>query len=528
MSDLKEILRLQQDGDLSAAILLCDVALQDQPSNAQLLYLAGNINASLGKADEALEQYRKLVELAPEVAESHVRLGLLLSSVERHEEAILALTTALGLAPNRVDALSARISSRQSMGDLPAAYADATRLVEIDPKAPSFLLLGSVLVSLRRWIDAQVAFDQAIKLDPDLPEVWYNRGLVFQSLGKMEDAKQSWERAIELRPLYPQANWNLALLLLSQGDFERGWALYESRWLLPGFLGKLGFARPYPRWTGTESLIGKRILVHFEQGYGDTIQLVRYLPQLKARGAMVVLHAPTKLLKVFSSLSGVDRVIDSPAPNAKFDFQIPLMSLPYVLGAKVDNIPWVDPGYLRAHTASVIKWRPVIDSLKGRRVALVWSGNKSPDGMERSIELEVLRPLLETAAVSFVSLQPTVSEGDRRFIEQCPNLHHFEEMHEDFSDAAAIIELVDLVVTIDTSICHLAGAMGKPTWILLPFESDWRWFRDRADSPWYPSARLFRQSEAGQWKGVIADASAELVKKFPQKKRWWAVLGSNQ
>jgi tetratricopeptide (TPR) repeat protein len=525
---VEEVVRAQSEGRLVEALALCRDLLLDEPMNAQLRYLAGNLAVSIGEHSSAVDHYFMLVEIAPDVAEGYTRLGLALERVNRFEEALDAQTAALRLAPTRRDVLAARARLLQKMGRFELALDDAKSLVTLGSDAAAFVLQGAILLSSRRWAEALEAFDAASTHDPSLPEVWYNRAIALQFLEDYGSARDSLDRALALRPLYPEANWNLALLLLAEGDFERGLPLYEARWLLPGFVGSRGFPRPYPRWTGAEPLTGKKILVHFEQGYGDTVQFVRYLPMLKERGAIVVLHAPSKLLKVFSSLVGVDRVTDSPAPEAKFDYQIPLLSLPLALGGRVGNIPWSDPGYLRAHTSSVIKWRNITKDLKRPRIGLMWVGNRHPDAEERSLKLADFAPLFQLPQLTFISLQPELVAEDREYAEGLANFHHYDGMHEDFSDAAALIDLVDLVISVDTSVGHLAGAMGKPVWILLPKHADWRWFRDRADTPWYPSASLFRQQYPGAWDSVVDQVRGRLIDLFPVKKRWWAVLGSNQ
>jgi Glycosyltransferase family 9 (heptosyltransferase) len=303
------------------------------------------------------------------------------------------------------------------------------------------------------------------------------------------------------------------MLRLLIGDFDRGWVKYEWRWKTESLaLPKRNFSQPL--WLGAEALDGKAILLHSDQGFGDTIQFCRYVPLVAERGARVILEVPRPLRELMSTLTGAEQIVSSGNPLPDFDMHCPLLSLPLAFGPQLETIPAATP-YLRASSQSLMNWDTRLGSKHHRRIGLVWSGSPThKNDQNRSIRLSSLLSLLDIEA-TFVSLQKDVRDDDVTILKNRSDLLHFGDALENFSDTAALISNLDVVISVDTSVAHLAGALAKPVWVLLPFVPDWRWLLDRNDSPWYPTARLFRQDDARAWDNVIARVHAalyELVK----------------
>jgi tetratricopeptide (TPR) repeat protein len=347
-------------------------------------------------------------------------------------------------------------------------------------------------------------------LRPDDAGTLVNRGVTLHDLKRFDEALASYDRAIALRPDDADAHFFRSLSSLVTGDLERGWIEYEWR-------RKTSAARitsrefSQPLWLGEDDIAGKTVLLHSEQGFGDTIQFCRYARLVAARGAQVVLEVEAPLQELLTGLAGTARVIAKGSPLPDFDFQCPLPSLPLAFKTKLETIPW-SPSYLRAPERALLNWDIRLGTKRRPRIGLAWAGNpKHLRDRERSIGLCHLVPLLDLDA-TFVSLQKEVRAADAEVLEKNANIVHFGEALQDFSDTAALISHLDLVISVDTSIAHLAGALGKPVWVLLTHVPDWRWLLDRDDSPWYPAVRLFRQSDTSEWDSVIASVRDALLK----------------
>ena len=367
---------------------------------------------------------------------------------------------------------------------------------------------GNTLHELKRFEEALASYDRALAVRPDYAEALYNRGLSLHELKRFEEALASCDHALAVRPNYTEAHWNEALLRLLTGDFRRGWVKYEWRWknesLAPP---KRNFSQPL--WLGAEALAGKTILLHSEQGFGDTIQFCRYVPLVAERGACVILEVPRPLRELMSTLTGAEQIVSSGDPLPDFDIHCPLLSLPLAFGTRLETIPAATP-YLRASSQSLMNWDTRLGPKRHRRIGLAWSGSPmNRNDQNRSIRLSSLLSLLDIEA-TFVSLQKDVRSDDVTVLKDQGDLLHFGDALDNFSDTAALISTLDLVISVDTSVAHLAGALAKPVWVLLPFIPDWRWLLDRNDSPWYPTARLFRQDDARAWDAVIARVHAAL------------------
>ncbi|MGE0372020.1 MAG: tetratricopeptide repeat protein [Gammaproteobacteria bacterium] len=449
-------------------------ALGYQPDYVEACINRGNVLRELGRLQEALASYERALELNPAYGEVLLNRGIVLNALNRHEEALASLDRALALDPDHVDALYNR---------------------------------GIALRHLNRLPESQLAFDRALELRPDYTEVFIDRSVLMMHLRRFEEAYADTARARALDPEYPEAHFCEAIFRLVSADFARGWEEYEWRWKVK----ESGAIRTFeqPLWLGNENLSGKTILLHAEQGFGDTLQFCRYVPLVAGLGARVILEVQAPLVSLLARLPGVAQVIAAGDPPPAADFHCPLMSLPLAFRTDHRTIPAAIP-YLRSDPARTAAWRSRLDRSGTVRTGLAWSGRPAfRNDYNRSIRPTEFIPLLAVDA-TFVSLHQELRDRDRELLASCPQIRHYGAELNDFDDTAALIESLDLVISVDTSVAHLAGALGKPTWILLPYTPDWRWLLDREDSPWYPGARLFRQPRPGDWDSVIQRVAGEL------------------
>jgi hypothetical protein len=354
---------------------------------------------------------------------------------------------------------------------------------------------------LDRYQDALADYDRALAVAPTSALACNNRGVALAALNRYREAIDSYDRALALRPDFAAARYNRSLSRLVTGDFARGWEDHDWRWTGSETQGP---PRPFaaPLWMGREDIRGKTILLHSEQGIGDTLQFCRYAPMAAARGAHVVLEVHPPLKALLSQLPGVSRVLAMGEPLPPFDCHTPLLSLPRAFETRLENIP-ADIPYLRAPQGHLDQWRARLGAKTGLRVGLAWSGSRTlKNDRNRTLALAAFAPL-RMPGITFVALQKDIRDTDRAALDGDVPILHFEDELADFRDTAALTELMDVVICVDTSIAHLAGAMGKPVWLLLPFAPDWRWLLEREDSPWYPTLRLFRQPTPGDWQPVL-------------------------
>lgn len=358
---------------------------------------------------------------------------------------------------------------------------------------------GVTLHKLRRLEEALASHDAALGIERDHVKALIDRGVALHDLKRFDEASASYDHAIALRHDDADAHFFKGLSSLVTGDFERGWIEYEWRRRAPAArITQRDF--PQPLWLGDEGIAGKTILLHSEQGFGDTIQFCRYIALVAERGARVILEVEEPLCKLMRGVAGTIRVIAKGDPLPDLDFQCPLPSLPLAFRTRLQTIPSRTP-YLRVPRPAQELWA-ALPGKRSLKIGLAWAGNtKHARDRERSIRLRDLLPLLDTDA-TFVSLQKELRSGDIETLQSCDVIQFGDELG-DFSDTAALISQLDLVISVDTSVAHLAGALGKPIWILLTHTPDWRWLLDRDDSPWYPSARLFRQCEMREWGSVV-------------------------
>jgi tetratricopeptide (TPR) repeat protein len=537
-----------QAGRLAQAETLYRDALAAQPDHADALHLLGVIASQVGRHDVAVDLIGRAIaqvgDLGGDHSHFHANLGLALAGLKRFDEALASFERALAARSDYAEALCHRGDTLRQLGRLDEALASYDQALAARPDfAAAFSDRGNVLKAMRRFADALASYDRALALRPDFSgalsnravtlqaldrldealascdralaldpgsiEALINRAGVLQELRRFDEALASYDRAVTLAPEGAAAQANRALLLLLTGNFAQGWPAYEWRRRLPGFDGRV-FAGP--AWSG-EDIAGQRILLHAEQGFGDTIQFARYAPLAAALGVQVGAHVTLAvqppLVSLLAGLLGVT-VIANCDPLPPFDRHCSLLSLPRAFATTLDTIPGGVP-YVAAPAERVTAWAPRLPR-EGLRIGLAWSGHPAnTKDHERSIPFARLAPLLAVAGARFVSLQKDLRAADTDAFEQCGGILDLGADLRDFADTAAVIANLDLVITVDTAVAHLAGAMGKPVWVLLPRTPDFRWLLDRDTSPWYPTARLFRKAGMDTWDAVIARVAAELA-----------------
>jgi tetratricopeptide (TPR) repeat protein len=518
-------------GQPEAALAALQTAIQLDGASAEARYNIGCVLNRLGRTEEAVASFDAALALRPGYAEAAMNRGVALADAGRHEEAVTSFDRALELRPDYVEAHDNRGAALRELGRLDEALAAHERALAIRPDADGHAHVAVALQKLGRLDEALAAYDQALALDPRHADALYNRGIALRDAGRYREAVTAFETAIAARPnneavhnswgamlhglnRYPEAVdhydraialssnsgeawWNKALALLTLGDFAAGWPLYEWRFRK----SKLRTThRDYgcPRWDGSQPLDGKTILLHGEQGLGDSIQFCRYAALVAARGGRVVLEIDKPLMALFAPLEGVSEIIESDAPLPVIDFHCPLMSLPMAFGTEIDSIP-AAPSYLVAEERKIAAWQARLGERVRPRVGLVWSGNpQHQNDRNRSLSLARLLEHLPDGG-NYVSLQKELRGEDRDILDRDGRVRFVGDGLTDFTETAALSRLMDVVVSVDTSVAHLAGALGVPVLLLVPFAPDWRWMLDRVDSPWYPSFRLLRQREPGDW-----------------------------
>jgi Flp pilus assembly protein TadD len=464
-----------------------------------------------GRLQEADQLYRLILAQQPSHAGAMHYLGVIAHQEGRKETAVQLIRQALTLIPNDASAHSNLGNSLKDLGRLDEAIAEFRKAVSLDPKlAEPHSNLGNALRDKDELDEAIVEYRRALAIQSNYAEAHYYLASALTAVGQLNEAIIEYRRAIAMRPNDAEAHMHLAMTLLLRCEFELGWAEYEWRWKLEGFQSlNREFARP--PWTGGE-LGGRTILIHAEQGFGDAIQFIRYLPLVAQRGGKVIARIPKDLIRLLGNLPGPEKWITPDDPLPEFDLHCSLLSLPHIFGTNLRSIPaQKDP--LEADEALVNAWeRRFRKEPAGIKVGLAWAGSRAHSADRyRSIPFSKFAPLATDAGVVFYSLQ----KGDAAREAAAPpaklRITDWTEELKDFADTAALIANLDLVISVDTSVAHLAAAMGKPVWLLLPFIPDWRWLLDRQDSPWYPTMRLFRQHTRGDWNGVIAKVAEELV-----------------
>ncbi len=498
---------LQSLGRHEQAAAHYEKALGIVPDYAEARNNFGNALQLLGRSEEAIAQFEKALVIRPNYAEAHKNFGNVLGALGRNEEAIAHYEKAIAITPTYPEARESLGNALRALERHEEAIGQFEQALALRPEHPeAHNGLGLALAALDRHEEAIAHYEQAIAIKPDYADAHGNLGNALWALGRNKEAVASHDRALAIKPDLAAARWNKCHVYLSIGDWVRGFRDYECRWeAQPKNSPKRNFTQPL--WLGEKALAGRRILLHAEQGLGDTLMSVRYVPQVVEAGAAVTLEVQPALQSLLAQIDGVSQVLAKGEPLPGFDVHCPLMSLPLAFGTTLETVPAEVP-YLEAQQDRVLEWRHRVRDVGLPRIGIVWRGNWRADA-SRSIPLQTFLGI-SSPHIQLISLQKEIPDDDKAFLQQHDVLYFDEEIHKDFSDTAALIALTDLVVSIDTSVAHLAGAMGKPVWIPLRLSAEWRWLQDRNDSVWYPTARLFRQPASGDWKSVIARVRQEL------------------
>ncbi len=519
---------------LAEAIRCYERALALAPASVDTLYNLGNAHQDLGQPERAAAYFERALRLTPEAIELHNNLGTALQDLGRLDEAIACYHKALALRPDAVETIDNLAGALRTQGQLDAAQAcyeralalrpnriesqiglgvvlrDRGRLEEAVARYEQLLArapdhpearnnLGDALVDLGRTDEAIAHYQRVLAVQPDRAEIHYNLGSARQRQGRYAEALACYARALALKPDYAKAHLNRSLALLLTGEFDEGWQEYEWRFAVNVYDRK--FDRPL--WSG-EPLTRRSILIHAEQGYGDTLQFVRHVPAVAECGGRVVLEVPKPLLRLARTVAGASEVVAVGDPLPGFDCHCPLLSLPRVLKTNLATIPKAVP-YLRVPAEASAGWAERIPTTSGPRVGIVWAGTTVG-----AIDLRLLQPLWEVEGVSWFSLQLGERSGDISSLGGV-KIADLSPWLVDFAETAAAVCRLDLVISVDTSVAHLAGALGRPIWLLLRYPPEWRWLLEREDSPWYPTARLFRQRKEGDWSCVAREVAAALA-----------------
>ena len=452
------------------------------------------------KLEDALAGFEKALSLHPGSPAFLVNKALVLCTLQRPAEAIEATDAALRGKPDDTSALIARTEALLALGRPEDGLSTIDRALTISPTlAQAHVWRANALILLGQPEKALLSAETARTLAPKDPTAHRGYGFALDKLNRLEEAIVSYDYALKLQPDDREASWSRALALLALGRFEDGWLAYENRNLRHKTLA----ARKYPKplWWGNQQLKDQRLYIYWEQGLGDTIHFARYVLLAAAAGAKVAFSVQDPLRRLFKGFEPAVTVIGQNEAPTEFELHAPLLTLPLAFGTRLETIPAFENGYLTAPPEDVARWHQRLPA--GRRIGLVWSGSQThANDANRSLALAKLSPLFRPGDV-WVSLQKEVRDRDRAALADSGILDVSAELG-DFADTAALISALDLVISVDTSVAHLAGALGKPTWVMVPFAPDFRWLLDREDTPWYPKMRLFRQGRAGDWDGVVA------------------------
>jgi tetratricopeptide (TPR) repeat protein len=491
-----------------AALASYDRAVAIRPDLADAHANRGNVLHALERFEDALASYDRALALRPDQAEAHANRGSALHALKRFEEALASHDRALSLRPDYAEARYNRGNALHALKRFEEALVDYEHALALRPDYVEALAnRGITLHELKRFAEALEYCDRALAVRPDYAEAFVNRGVTLHELKRFDEALASYERALALRPDYAQAHYNEAVCRMLTGDFDRGWQKLEWGWDTAQLKNlKRRFSQPL--WLGSDEIAGKTVLLHGVHGFGDTIQFCRYVPHVVARDARVILEIQEPLRALMGTLPGAAQIMSRGEPLPDFDLHCPLLSLPLALATRLGTIPAQIP-YLRASAQAVTDWNARLGPRP--RIGLAWSGRPEHNNdRNRSMRLSTLFSPLAGYDATYVSLQREVRADDAPVLQGRSDILHFGEDLKTYADTAALIENLDLVISVDTSVAHLAGALAKPVWILLPFIPDWRWLLDRDDSPWYPTARLFRQDETRGWDGVTARVQTAL------------------
>ena len=509
---------LQSQSQYAAAVEKCEQAVSIKPDYAEAYNTMGFSLEKQEQYTEAVENYKKAIQFKSDFVEAYNHLGVVLNAQNRSAEAILNYKQALRLDPNYAEVYNNLGIALKDQEQFAEAIANFEQAIRLEPDfAEAYYNLANSLRDEAQSNGAIENYRQAVQLKPDFAEAYNHLGSVLNAKGKYakvienDKAIENYRRALQIKPDCAEAHWNLSIALLRIGRFTEGWKEYE--WRLNPSLKVTVYPHSYetPRWDGS-CFKGKRLIVHCEQGLGDTLHFVRYLPMVKARGGTVILEVRKPLYRLLQSFPGIDELVEASfdnKPAIKFDYHVSLMDLPKIFETTLETIPAEVP-YIHACPTKSEYWRKKLTGADFK-VGVVWAGSPTHgNDRYRSCTLKHFAPLTEVDGVRLYGLQKGEAAAQAEELADEMAITNIGTEFEDFTDTAAAIENLDMVISVDTSVLHLAGAMGKPAWALLPFSPDWRWMLDRQDSPWYPTMKLFRQKKWGQWEPVVQDVAKEL------------------
>jgi tetratricopeptide (TPR) repeat protein len=491
--------------NLNAAIASFDQAIALKPDYAEAYSNRGNALQDLKQYAAAVASFEKAIALKPAYAEAYYNRGNALQDLKQYVAAVASYEKAIAIKPDYAEAYSNRGNSLQKLNQLEAAIASYDKAIELKPDyAEAYSNQGNSLKELKQFDAAIASYDKAVLSKPDFAEAYYNRGNALQELKQLETADANYDKAIALKPNYAEAYFNKSLLLLLVGEYCQGFNSYESRWEKEEILEfKRNF--PQPLWVGEESLSGKTILLHAEQGLGDTIQFCRYAQMVGDLGAKVILEVQKPLVRLLKDLPGVSALIAKGDPLPEFDFHCPLLSLPLAFRTDLKSIPNAKR-YLKAEPERVSFWKDRLTSDEFK-IGVGWQGSQGTKiDIGRSFELKLFRKIAALHNVKLISLQKGYGSEQLKSVPQGMKVINLgDELDADgaFLDSAAVMMNLDLFITSDTALAHLAGALGIKTWVVLKYVPDWRWMLDRKDSPWYPTVTLYRQQSMDDWPPVF-------------------------
>ncbi len=509
---------LQSQNQYAAAVEKCRQAVSIKSDYAEAYNTMGFSLEKQQQFTEAITNYKQAVRLKPDFVEAYNHLGVVLNAQERTGEAIEYYKQALRLDPNYAEVYNNMAIALKAKEQFTEAISYFEEAIRLEPDfAEAYYNLANSLRDETRCAEAIENYRQAVRLKPDFAEAYNHLGVVLNAQGGFAESIENYEaienyrRALQLNPDFAEAHSNLSLVLLRTGKLTEGWKEYE--WRRNPKLDIITYPHSFetPRWDGS-CFKEKRLLVHYEQGLGDTIHFVRYLPMVKARGGTVILEARKPLYRLLQCFPGIDELVEASfdkKPDVKFDHHISLMDLPKIFATTLETIPAEVP-YINCCSTKAELWR---NKLAGPdlKVGIVWAGSPShANDQNRSCTMKYFAPLTKIHGVRLYGLQKGEAAEQIEELADEMTITNLGNEFEDFTDTAAAIENLDLVISVDTSVLHLAGAMGKPVWALLSFAPEWRWMLDRRDSPWYPTMKLFRQKKWGQWEPVFQNVAEEL------------------
>jgi tetratricopeptide (TPR) repeat protein len=535
-----------QAGDLIQTERVCREILKKQPNNIDILYFLGVVCYQLKKYDSAIQYIGKFLQFNPTNADAYYNLAQAFQKKREPDDAITYYHKALKYNPYFIDAYLNLGNLLQETGQLDEAIKNYQKVIEINPNfAGAYYNLGVVLQEKGQLREAISAYQKAIHLNPSYIDAYHDLGYVYHmnsqfdeairfyqkalqlnpklfdahnNLGRVlqeqrhnEEAIACYQKAIQLNPDFAEAHFNLSIVLLLLGNFKQGWREYEWRWKLKE---QRRYNFPQPVWDGSD-IEGRTIFLYAEQGFGDTIQFIRFVPLVAERRATVIIECQRELKSLLQTVQGVAKVITNEDQLPDFDIHCPLLSLPLLLGIALESIPAAVP-YIAIESMLIAKWKERLKHDNSQfKIGIVWSGNpRNMIFLKKSFALNTFLPLASLDKITLYSLQKGEAAREAKNPPQGMRLIDYTDEINEFLDTAAFIKNLDLVISIDTAVAHLAGALGKTVWTLLPFSPDWRWMLNREDSPWYPTMRLFRQSSPGDWETVIEKVSNDLHEKI--------------